>query len=116
MAPTATVNVKGLVRIFENKQNNVGKPIPSNVFLPTFDKHLYIKDMLSNATRIGITNPVKKSEPNYKANTFSPVAVADKNEGENSTIAQSAWAKNNLHDDLQWFFGRGFNLGLMDKN
>ena len=110
VAPTATVNVKGLVRIFENKQNNVGKPISSNVFLPTFDKHLYIKDMLSNATRIGITNPVKKSEPNYKANTFSPVAVADKNEGENSAIAQSAWAKNNLHDDLQWFFGRGFNL------
>ena len=108
--PTATVSVEGLVKIFENKQNNKGQLISSNVFLPTFDKHLYINDMLSNATRIGITSPVKKSEPNYKANTFSPVAVADKNEEENSAIAQSAWTQNNLHDDLQWFFGRGFNL------
>ena len=108
--PTATVSVEGLVKIFENKQNNNGQLISSNVFLPNFNKHLLISNTLSDATRIGVTSPVKNTAPSYKANTFSPVAVADKSDAENIGIATSAWTKNNFHDDLQWFFGRGFNL------
>ena len=112
-AGAMAVNVEGLVKIFENKQDNNGQPISSNVFLPNFNKHLYITNTLSDATRIGVTSPVKSIETGlnaYRKNTFSPIAVANKSNEEDVAIAKSAWIKNNFHDDLQWFFGCGFNV------
>ena len=112
------MNVEGLVTIFDNKQKNGSVAISSNVFLPTFDKHLNITNALSEATRIGITSPVKNAQTGanaYLFNTFSPVAVGVRTgttgDVANATIdAQNAWLNNNFHDDLLWFFGCGYNV------
>ncbi len=104
--PTATVNVENVVTIVGNKQNlQVGtdeaEAIESNVYLPTFDKHLNIIGELSldEATSIGVTSPIRNIAPYFVHNTFSPVAVAM-----TQAQAESAWNRNNFHDDLEWFF------------
>ena len=115
---TATVNVSGKVYITDNKQylkigDAEAKFINSNVYLPTFDKHLYITNTLfegsdaESASKIGITSPMGNDDDEYVDNTFSPVAVADKNEAtsaENHDIAADAWANCNFLDDQGWFF------------
>lgn len=103
---TATVNVENVVSVIGNKQNlqidsDHAEAIDCNVYLPTFDKHLYIiGDMvLDEGTSIGVTSPIRNIAPHYVHNTFSPVAVALTQEQ-----AESAWNRNNFHDDLNWFF------------
>ena len=104
--PTATVNVENVVTIDGNMQNlqigtDAAEAIQSNVYLPTFDKHLNIigEEPLDEATRIGVTSPIRNTASHYVHNTFSPVAVALTSEQ-----AVSAWNRNNFHDDLNWFF------------
>lgn len=104
--PTATINVENVVTIDGNMQNlqigtDAAEAIQSNVYLPTFDKHLNIigGDPLDEATRIGVTSPIRNTASHYVHNTFSPVAVALTQEQ-----AESAWNRNNFHDDLNWFF------------
>jgi hypothetical protein len=113
----AAVNVKGSVNITDNKQlrfvpdPNGGNTstqvvIESNVYLPTFAKHLNITDNLIGSS-IGITSPIRNKERNYIYNTFSPIAVANKpdaTEEDNATIAQNAWDDLSFYDDLDWFF------------
>ena len=104
--PTATVNVENVVTIDGNMQNlqigtDAAEAIQSNVYLPTFDKHLNIigEEPLDEATRIGVTSPIRNTASHYVHNTFSPVAVAL-----TPAQAESAWNRNNFHDDLNWFF------------
>ena len=104
--PTATVNVENVVTIDGNMQNlqigdDAAEAIQANVYLPTFDKHLNIigEEPLDEATRIGVTSPIRNTASHYVHNTFSPVAVALTSEQ-----AVSAWNRNNFHDDLNWFF------------
>ena len=104
--PTATVNVENVVTIVGNKQNlqigtDAAEAIESNVYLPTFDKHLNIigELALDEATSIGVTSPIRNIAPHFVHNTFSPVAVAL-----TQAQAESAWNRNNFHDDLEWFF------------
>ena len=129
--PAATVNVEGFVRACNNIQQLrkawVDTPDPghyeytdieSNVFLPTFDTYLHIKDALSEDARIGVTNPAGNNENrfapiDYQYNTFSPVAVADKSgvtPDPNVAIANNAWKNDNFYDDLNWFFCSGENF------
>ena len=103
----ATVNVNDLLIITDNYQKKGATVIKSNVFLPTFPTHLNITDELDEATRIGITSPIRNKETeyhpyDYRYNTLSPIAVA-------TTVAdaQSAWEKSNFSDDLNWFFVNG---------
>ena len=111
---TATVNVSGKVYITGNKQYlKIGdadaKVINSNVYLPTFDKHVYITNTLFEgsttstprelASQIGITSPMGNDDPTYVDNTFSPVAVAT-----DAAWAASAWEHCNFFDDQGWFF------------
>ena len=114
----AIVNVSGLDSIVGNKQylkigDGTAEIIESNVYQPTFNTHLNITDALDPVTRIGVTSPNRNKEPNYVANTFSPVAVAtrqgvDENHQPYSTLdARSAWENNNFYDDLNWFFVKG---------
>ena len=103
----ATVNVSGLLTITENYQKKGTTAIKSNVFLPTFLTHLNITAQLDEATRIGITSPIRNNETDYhpydyRYNTFSPIAVAT-----TTANAESAWQKTNFSDDLNWFFVNG---------
>ena len=98
----ATVNVSGMVTVTGNQQNNAGTPIESNLYLPTFSKHININGTLSSGTSIGITSPIRNAQPNYRQNTLSPIAEATNND-----MAQSAWVNCNLYDDLNWFFVNG---------
>ncbi len=98
----ATVNVEGMVSIASNYQKKGSNAILSNVYLSTFGTHLNITDAVSEATRIGITSPIRNREANYTYNTFSPIAVAT-----NSADALSAWQNENFSDDLNWFFVNG---------
>ena len=113
---TASVKVEGLLTISGNLQKNGTGTVASNVYLPTFNKHLEISDALNEATRIGITNPVRNKQPNYAQNTLSPVAVGTRSgksmvgsvEINNSAIdANNAWVNQNFGDDLNWFFVNG---------
>ena len=104
--PTAAVNVENVVTIVGNKQNlqigtDAAEAIESNVYLPTFYKHLNIigEMPLDEATSIGVTSPIRNIAPHFVHNTFSPVAVAM-----TQAQAESAWNRNNFHDDLEWFF------------
>ncbi len=129
--PSATVNVEGLVRVCRNIQQLskewVASPEPghyeyidieSNVFLPTFDTYLHIKDVLSENTCVGVTNPAGNNESSkypidYQYNTFSPVAVASKSGAtheQNKAIANTTWKNDNFYDDLNWFFCNGENF------
>ena len=98
----ATVNVEGMVTVTDNKQNNGGSSIASNVYLPTFAKHLNITGTLAAGTNIGVTSPIRNAQPNYTQNTLSPIAVANSN-----AVANAAWANCNFYDDLNWFFVNG---------
>lgn len=107
----ATVNVEKLVTADDSKQllklNETITFLDCNVYLPTFAKHLYITETLNEGSIIGVTSPIRNTSYHYVHNTFSPVAVANKEEphdGENQVIAQSAWDNNNFLDDQQWFF------------
>jgi hypothetical protein len=121
----ASVNVKGMVTIQGNKQrkmvNGLDHAVECNVYLPTFDKSLNITGALKATaeatTRIGITSPRRNTANNYRANTFSPVAVGTRQgqtiigSGENQVSvnnnvldAESAWINNNFTDDQNWFF------------
>ena len=99
----ATVNVEGLVTITGSKQRRlVGSddhPVNSNVYLPTFLKHLKITDELDKETRIGVTSPIRNTAEWYYDNTLSPVAEAT-----TSNWADSAWVHCNFTDDQDWFF------------
>ena len=111
----ATVNVEKLVTVADSKQilrlgNAPSDIIDCNVYLPTFAKHLYITDELNEGSLIGVTSPIRNTSYHYVHNTFSPVAVANKAnpaEGENESIALTAWVHNNFLDDQQWFFVNG---------
>ena len=115
----ATVNVTDTVYITDNKQflridATHTDTIESNVFLPTFHKHLYITDELfaseSDSTIIGITSPRGNADSTYKTNSLSPVAVAPQS---NPEIANAAWINCNFRDDLNWFFVRGNKNGTL---
>ena len=99
----ATVNVEGLVTITGSKQRRlVGSddhPVNSNVYLPTFLKHLKITNELNEETHIGVTSPIRNTAEWYYDNTLSPVAEAT-----TSNWADSAWVHCNFTDDQDWFF------------
>ena len=78
--------------------------IESNVYLPTFVTKLNITDKLQEKTRIGITNPKRKTDESYESNTLSYVAYLP--EGSVDTL-KTVWKNNNFVDDQDWFFGNG---------
>ena len=104
---SATVNVSGMVTIMGNKQKNGDGEVECNVYLPTFYKSLNITDALAETTEIGITSPKRNDQTNYTYNTLSPVAVANKSDADNASIANNAWTNNNFFDDQGWFFVNG---------
>ena len=102
---TAKVYVKDTVTIMGNKQRLQGdaataKFIESNVYLPTFDAHLYMYGALNDSTKIGVTSPRRNRAASYLDNTFSPVAEATVS----SNWALDAWNHCNFRDDQNWFF------------
>ena len=103
----ATVNVKELVTVDDNLQTlqypDTTLLINCNVYLPTFYKHVWMTDTLTDGTDIGITSPIRNKAWHYVHNTFSPVAVSNKT-GANDTIASLAYLNNNFFDDQEWFF------------
>lgn len=110
----ATVNVEGLVTITGSKQRrlvgSVDHPVNSNVYLPTFLKHLTITDELDEETRIGVTSPIRNTDADYHNNTLSPVAKAVPVATATMTaneIAAKAWESCNFTDDQDWFFVSG---------
>ena len=110
----ATVNVEGLVTVTGSKQRRlVGSddhPVNSNVYLPTFLKHLTITDELNEKTRIGVTSPIRNTDADYHNNTLSPVAKAVPVATATMTaneIAAKAWESCNFTDDQDWFFVSG---------
>lgn len=110
----AIVNVYGLdsITIVDNKQylkigDEDADVIESNVYLPTFVTHLYIREAVAPKTRIGVTSPKRNKESNYVYNTFSPVAEVDVSPAQNNQIAHDVWTNNNFYDDLNWFFVNG---------
>ena len=110
----ATVNVEGLVTITGSKQRrlvgSVDHPVNSNVYLPTFLKHLTITDELNEKTRIGVTSPIRNTDADYHKNTLSPVAKAVPVSTATMTaneIAAKAWESCNFTDDQEWFFVSG---------
>ena len=103
-----TLQLEGLVKVMNNKQKNGTGTINCNVYLPAFNKYMEITDELDEASAIGVTNPIRNDEDSYTLNTFSPVAVANKNDEDNVDLAQDTWRKNCLIDDQQWFFGKGY--------
>lgn len=114
----ARVEVEELVTVDDNLQtlqypDEDKELINCNVYLPTFAKHLYITNELNQGSAIGVTSPIRNTSYHYVHNTFSPVAVADKTnaqESENESIAFKAWENNNFLDDQQWFFVNGHTL------
>ena len=108
----ATVNVEGLVTITGSKQRrlvgSVDHPVNSNVYLPTFLKHLTITDELNEKTRIGVTSPIRNRDASYHNNTLSPVAKAAATATMAANeIAAEAWEHCNFTDDQDWFFVSG---------
>ena len=108
----ATVNVEGLVTITGSKQRRLvgsdDRPVNSNVYLPTFLKHLNITDELNEKTRIGVTSPIRNTDVSYHNNTLSPVAKAAATATmEANEIANEAWENCNFTDDQEWFFVSG---------
>ena len=114
----ARVEMEELVTVDDNLQtlqypDEDKELINCNVYLPTFAKHLYITNELNQGSAIGVTSPIRNTSYHYVHNTFSPVAVADKTnaqESENESIAFKAWENNNFLDDQQWFFVNGHTL------
>ena len=104
--PNATMNVEGRIEIANNWQkriiNAVDHPITSNVYLPTFAKHINITNSLYENTHIGITSPIRNNKRTYYYNTFSPIAVALSDE-----LANKVWKNENFRDDQKWFFKNG---------
>ena len=110
----ATVNVEGLVTITGSKQRRLvgsdDRPVNSNVYLPTFLKHLNITDELNEETRIGVTSPIRNTAEWYYDNTLSPVAKAEPAAPATmaaNQIAAKAWQNCNFLDDQNWFFVSG---------
>ena len=108
----ARVEVEELVTVDDNLQtlnypNEDEELISCNVYLPTFTKHVWMTNPLTDGTDIGITSPIRNAAWHYVHNTFSPVAVADKagaTDAVNDGIALLAYNNNNFFDDLEWFF------------
>ena len=105
---SAVVNVERLVTIENNKQylkidDGAEEIIESNVYLPTFSKHVNIVGNFDHGTNIGITSPIRNTSWHFVHNTFSPVAVVTA-EGDAAGIARAAWSYNDFYDDLNWFF------------
>ena len=108
----ARVEVEELVTVDDNLQtlnypNEDEELISCNVYLPTFTKHVWMTNELTDGTDIGITSPIRNAAWHYVHNTFSPVAVADKagaTDAVNDGIALLAYNNNNFFDDLEWFF------------
>ena len=107
---TATVNLSGLVTAHGNLQyrkiGNTEHPVECNVYLPTFDSHLFITDNLDERTRVGVTSPKRNKEASYLDNTLSPVAEVVTAEHA-PEIANLAWEHCNFLDDQGWFFVSG---------
>lgn len=108
----ARVEIEELVTVDDNLQtlnypNEDEELISCNVYLPTFTKHVWMTNELTDGTDIGITSPIRNAAWHYVHNTFSPVAVADKagaTDAVNDGIALLAYNNNNFFDDLEWFF------------
>lgn len=108
----ARVEVEELVTVDDNLQtlnypNEDEELISCNVYLPTFTKHVWMTNPLTDGSDIGITSPIRNAAWHYVHNTFSPVAVADKagaTDAVNDGIALLAYNNNNFFDDLEWFF------------
>lgn len=112
VAPSATVKLEGLVNIVGNRQKNGSDVIPSNVYLSTFGTHLVLSGTLNPSTHIGITNPIRNQQTNYRYNTFSPVATANSGDAAaDVTIAATAYGNDNFADDLGRYFVNGYSSG-----
>ena len=114
VAPDASANVQveGIVTITGNKQKKGNGSIESNVYLPTFQKHIEITNQLDPTAVIGVTSPNRNTDKYFWDNTLSPVAKGVRL-GSNETTsfavldAKAAWTNNNFRDDQNWFFSNG---------
>lgn len=113
VAPDASANVQveGIVTITGNKQKKGNGTIESNVYLPTFQKHIEITNQLDPTAVIGVTSPNRNTDKYFWDNTLSPVAKGVRL-GSNETSlavldAKAAWTNNNFRDDQNWFFSNG---------
>ncbi len=112
VAPDASANVQveGIVTITGNKQKKGNGSIESNVYLPTFQKHIEITNQLDPTAVIGVTSPNRNTDKYFWDNTLSPVAKGVRL-GSNTSFAvldaKAAWTNNNFRDDQNWFFSNG---------
>ncbi len=114
VAPDASANVQveGIVTITGNKQKKGNGSIESNVYLPTFQKHIEITNQLDPTAVIGVTSPNRNTDKYFWDNTLSPVAKGVRlgsNETPSFAVldAKAAWTNNNFRDDQNWFFSNG---------